>query len=118
MREVKRRYWDEDLSLFGEQFTEAKGGYVYQEPAISAEEEFLLSLDEGKRDLMPEVFVAMSSLTPKQRFVIECRYGLRSNGRQMNVEEIAEALGISQPAVTKLIQRSLKRLEGELWRVT
>lgn len=108
------KYWEADLRFFGKQFSEKKGGYVYQDPAISAEDEFLSSLDEPAVDFAPEIFLAMKSLTPKQRFVIECRFGIGSRSSRLPLDEIADLMGISQPAVTRLIQRALRRLEVEL----
>ena len=115
MREAKRRYWDEDLRHFGEPFVDNKGGWVFQEPARSTEDEYFSTLEDANSDdLTPELFLAIQRLTPKQRFAIQCRYGMRSEGRQMNVEEIAEVMSISHPAVVKLIKKGLRNLEREV----
>lgn len=81
----------------------------------SAEDEFFASLEGEPEDLMPEVYLAMERLTPKQRFVLSCRYGMKGDGSQMKVEEIAWLLGVSHPAVMGLLKRALRRLERELW---
>lgn len=54
---------------------------------------------------------AMSTLTHKQRFVIELRFGLR-DGVTYSQEEIAEAMGISHQNVCRLEQTAMTRLRG------
>lgn len=73
----------------------------------SAEDEYLASL-EPEVDYTPELILAISNLTEKQRFVIECRFGFR--GDPMTVCEIAALMGISHQCVVRLQQRGLKRL--------
>jgi hypothetical protein len=59
----------------------------------------------------PERFMEalLSTLTPKQRFVVECRWGLRGHGAHSQAE-IAALMGIAQQAVVHIYRRALKRL--------
>jgi DNA-directed RNA polymerase specialized sigma24 family protein len=52
---------------------------------------------------------ALDLLSPKQRFVIERRFGLL-DGRRYKQREIAEAMGVDQPAVSYLEKRARARL--------
>lgn len=99
---AKRRYWDEDHD-----------GWVHSEPRLSAEDEFFRSLEQEDEDLMPEIFLAIQRLTDKQRFAIECHFGLR-DGPRMTTRDIAAHMNISQPSVMKLIKKGLRNLEREI----
>lgn len=52
---------------------------------------------------------AINTLTGKQRFVVELRFGLR-DGVQYKLEEIAYYMGISHVAVLKIERRALENL--------
>lgn len=52
---------------------------------------------------------ALDTLTSKQRFVIELRFGLK-DGEFYTLEEIAEVMGIAVPNVWKHEAAALKRL--------
>lgn len=55
---------------------------------------------------------ALGSLTGKQRFVLELRFGLR-DGELYTLEEIAECMGVSVPAVWKHETAALRKLKGK-----
>ena len=77
----------------------------------SAEDEYFKSLEPGRPDYTPELILGLSVLTEKQRWVIECRYGFRTEGYPMRVGEIADLMGVSHASVVKLIQRAEERLK-------
>lgn len=52
---------------------------------------------------------ALGELTDKQRFVVECRHGLR-DGHEYRLSEIAGLMGVSRHAVQRIYRRALKRL--------
>jgi len=56
--------------------------------------------------------IDLSDLTPKQRFVIERRYGLLDDGCCYTLVEIAGAMGISNQAVSRLERSALSMLEN------
>jgi DNA-directed RNA polymerase sigma subunit (sigma70/sigma32) len=54
--------------------------------------------------------IDLSGLTEKQRFVIECSFGI---GRpELSERDIATLMGISGPAVHKLKEKALTKLRG------
>lgn len=52
---------------------------------------------------------AIGDLTPKQRFVFECYYGLRGD-REYSQGEIADLMGVSRPAVNRLLRKATETL--------
>ena len=56
---------------------------------------------------------AVSALAPREREIIELRFGLRS-GREMTQKEVADALGISQSYISRLEKRIIERLREEI----
>lgn len=99
MREAKRRYWDEGVDH-----------WVHAEPACSAEDEYLATLEPDPPDYTSEMILGLSRLTEKQRWVIECHYGFRTEGKAMSVGAIAELMGVSHVSVVRLIRRAEERL--------
>ncbi len=59
------------------------------------------------------IFRAVSSLAPREREIIELRFGLQ-NGREMTQKEVADALGISQSYISRLEKRIISRLREEI----
>lgn len=55
---------------------------------------------------------ALTTLTGKQRFVLELRHGLR-DGELYTLDEIAECMGVSVPAVWKHEAAALRKLRGK-----
>jgi RNA polymerase primary sigma factor len=72
--------------------------------------------DEVDRQFLKERIVQLLRyLPPRDREVIELRYGLR-DGRPRTLEEIAERHGLSRERVRQIEARSLKRLRtGKCW---
>ena len=62
-------------------------------------------------DYTAELILAMSTLTEKQRFVIELRYGLRGDLEPMTLCEIATLMGVSHQAVVQLERRAMRGLQ-------
>lgn len=56
---------------------------------------------------------AVSELDPRERELIELRYGLRG-GEEMTQKEVADLLGISQSYISRLEKRILSRLRESL----
>jgi DNA-directed RNA polymerase specialized sigma24 family protein len=57
---------------------------------------------------LTDVLPMLERLTAKQRFVIECRYGLR--GEVQTLREVADLMGVSHPAVLKIEKSALAAL--------
>jgi DNA-directed RNA polymerase sigma subunit (sigma70/sigma32) len=57
----------------------------------------------------------LSTLTPKQRFVVECRWGFRGLGYP-TLEQLAESMGISHVAVLDLYENAMAKIRKGLQR--
>lgn len=58
---------------------------------------------------------ALEALTPKQRFVVECSWGLRDeNQHQYSLREIGDLMGISFQAVHGLYSRAMNDLRAHV----
>ena len=56
---------------------------------------------------------AVASLEPREREIIELRYGLRGK-RELTQKEVADLLGISQSYISRLEKRIIRRLRVEV----
>jgi RNA polymerase sporulation-specific sigma factor len=59
---------------------------------------------------------ALSRLTPRERRIMELRFGL-ADGRERTQKEVADVLGISQSYISRLEKRIIKRLERDMRRM-
>lgn len=66
--------------------------------------------EETNRRLL---YTAMSKLQPREKELMEMRFGLRS-GREMTQKEVADRLGISQSYISRLEKRIITRLQREI----
>lgn len=69
-------------------------------------------MNDAKRVAGQDEFLtlALGDLTDKQRYVVECYYGLK-DGNEYNVIEIAEMMGVTHQAVSKTLRRALVLLQ-------
>ncbi len=69
---------------------------------------------ETERDLLN---MAISRLSPRERKIVELRYGLTAaDGEEMTQKEVADLLGISQSYISRLEKKIMKRLRREIVR--
>ena len=66
--------------------------------------------DEVNRSL---IHSAMKQLTPREKELMEMRFGLKS-GREMTQKEVADRMGISQSYISRLEKRIITRLQKEI----
>ena len=66
--------------------------------------------EEVNRKLL---YSAMNKLEPRERELMEMRFGLKS-GREMTQKEVADRLGISQSYISRLEKRIITRLQREI----
>lgn len=60
---------------------------------------------------------AISRLEPRERTIVELRYGLTNeDGEEMTQKEVADLLGISQSYISRLEKKIMKRLKKEIVR--
>ncbi|MDO4542662.1 MAG: RNA polymerase sporulation sigma factor SigE [Bacillota bacterium] len=58
--------------------------------------------------------MAMEKLTPREKVIVEMRYGIDAEGEEKTQKEVAEVLGISQSYISRLEKRIIKRLRKEI----
>ena len=59
------------------------------------------------------IYIALSHLSPREREIIELRFGLRG-GRELTQKEVAARLGISQSYISRLEKKIIARLRVEI----
>lgn len=70
--------------------------------------------DETEKDLLNH---AISRLTPRERRIVELRYGLKTaDGNEMTQKEVADLMGISQSYISRLEKKIMKRLKKDIVR--
>ena len=70
--------------------------------------------DETEKSLLK---YAISRLSPRERKIVELRYGLKDvDGNEMTQKEVADLLGISQSYISRLEKKIIKRLKKEIVR--
>ena len=82
----------------------------------------ILGTDEDiiYRDIETEVEIsllgkALEILSPRERQIIELRYGLnRGDDSEMTQKEVADLLGISQSYISRLEKKIMERLKREI----
>ena len=80
---------------------------------ILGSEEDGVSYELEMREERDVVRRAVAELEPRERELIELRYGLRG-GDEMTQKEVADLLGISQSYISRLEKRILSRLRDEI----
>ncbi len=71
--------------------------------------------DETEKNLLNH---AISRLSPRERKIVELRYGLKDvDGTEMTQKEVADLLGISQSYISRLEKKIMKRLKKEIVRL-
>lgn len=80
---------------------------------ILGSEEDGVSYELEIREERAMVRAAVASLDPRERELIELRYGMRS-GYEMTQKEVADLLGISQSYISRLEKRILSNLRDQL----
>ena len=71
--------------------------------------------DETEKSLLKD---AISRLSPRERKIVELRYGLKDvDGNEMTQKEVADLLGISQSYISRLEKKIMKRLKKEIVRL-
>ncbi len=80
---------------------------------VLGSEEDTVSYEMELREERRVVREAVAELEPRERELIELRYGLRT-GEEMTQKEVADLLGISQSYISRLEKRILLRLRKEI----
>jgi RNA polymerase sporulation-specific sigma factor len=67
--------------------------------------------EEVDRQLL---FEALSKLAPREREIIELRFGLKTGGVEKTQKDVADLLGISQSYISRLEKKIIERLKREI----
>ena len=70
-------------------------------------------LSEEKREEREAVRSAVAALAPRERELIELRYGL-CGGEELTQKEVADRMGISQSYISRLEKRIIAKLKKEI----
>ncbi|MBU3195625.1 sigma-70 family RNA polymerase sigma factor [Clostridium algidicarnis] len=80
---------------------------------LSSDENSVVDLVEQKIEISKLYSKIRTILQPREKVIIEMRYGLR-DGRYRTQREIAKLLGISRSYVSRIEKRALKKLLKEM----
>ena len=95
--------------------TDWDGNELLLSDILGSEEESISSQLE-QREERQIVRDAVCCLAPRERELIELRYGMRT-GREMTQKEVADLLGISQSYISRLEKKIIAKLREELGQV-
>ena len=70
------------------------------------------NLEENEDKKM--ILKAINSLNPRDRQIIEMRYGINRNGKELTQKEVADLLGISQSYISRLEKKIILQLRDFL----
>lgn len=80
---------------------------------ILGTEEHIITNDVEKKMERQHMFSAIDQLTPREKYIMECRFGL--NGKEeMTQKEVADHLGISQSYISRLEKKIILDLREHL----
>ena len=80
---------------------------------VLGSEEDGVSYELEQREEREAVRAAVADLDPRERELIELRYGL-NGGEELTQKEVADKLGISQSYISRLEKRILSRLRDSI----
>ena len=80
---------------------------------VLGSEEDSVGFELEKREERRILREAVENLPPRERLIIELRYGFRGE-RELTQKEVADSLGISQSYISRLEKRILARLREEI----
>ena len=92
--------------------TDWDGNELLLSDVLGSDEESI-SFELEQREERQMVRDAVCNLAPRERELIELRYGMRT-GREMTQKEVADLLGISQSYISRLEKRILANLKETL----
>ena len=101
-----------DVSLQDPIGTDGEGNDVTYMDILGTEPD-AVEKDVIRRLTLEKVRAVLGSLPPRERLVLEMRYGI-TDGRQHPQHEVAKLLGISRSYVSRVEKRAVERLRAEI----
>lgn len=89
-----------------------EGNEISLMDVLSCDDDSVIEIVENKIQIKKLYERIYSSLTERERTVIELRYGLK-NGKPKTQREIAKKLGISRSYISRIEKKALKKLNKE-----
>ncbi|MBQ8358169.1 MAG: RNA polymerase sporulation sigma factor SigE [Clostridia bacterium] len=80
---------------------------------VLGSEEDSVGFELEKREERRVLRQAVENLPPRERLIIEMRYGFKGE-RELTQKEVADALGISQSYISRLEKKIIAELKGEI----
>lgn len=80
---------------------------------ILGSDEDMIATEIEEREEKQRIRRAVAALGPREREIIELRYGMRGQ-REMTQKEVADRLGISQSYISRLEKKIIARLKDEI----
>ena len=80
---------------------------------VLGSEEDSVDFELSKREERRVLREAVEALSPRERLIIELRYGF-GGGEEKTQKEVADALGISQSYISRLEKKIISELRGEI----
>lgn len=108
----KNTHKNQEISLDEPLNVDWDGNELLLSDILGSDEESI-SFEIEQREERDAVRAAVARLMPRERQIIELRYGLRG-GRELTQKEVADLLGISQSYISRLEKRIIKRLRLEV----
>lgn len=92
--------------------SDADGNELLLSDILGTEEHIIIN-DVEKKIERQHMFSAIDRLTPREKYIMECRFGL--NGKdEMTQKEVADHLGISQSYISRLEKKIILELREHL----
>lgn len=92
--------------------SDADGNELLLSDILGTSEEIVLEDVERKMN-QQHIFSAIHELSDRERYIMECRYGLAGE-EEMTQKEVADHLGISQSYISRLEKKIIQRLQSVL----
>lgn len=105
--------YQNDISLQDTIGADKEGNEVTLEEKIADNSEDIEDMVSLKLETVQLYNKIDAVLTPREKRIIELRYGLK-NGKEVTQREIARAMGISRSYVSRIEAKALKKLRGQL----
>ncbi len=111
----KNSHYKNDISLEEPLNVDWDGNELLLSDVLGTEEDSVLSGIE-KQEERNIIANAVSSLEKRDREIIEMRFGLLTDGKEMTQKEVADSLGISQSYISRLEKKIISKLKEKICR--
>ena len=102
-----------DVSLDSALNTDADGNELLLQDVLGSESDALFKTYENlvEKDQLKN---ALNSLLPREKTIMQMRYGIGTDSEEMTQKEVADSLDISQSYISRLEKKILDKLKLEI----